>query len=263
MTELTENAESPDPSEVGTERPPRDGRTIGLDLLDRFGAAAVAGLAAGFLIGGFGGRMAMLLLRLTSSDSVIGIQSDDDFTIGQVTTSSFFLVLATTLIGTLLAFAYLLVRRWLPEHRRPLQAAVFFGVIGGAAVIKPGGVDFTLLDPLWLAVVLFIALPAAYGWVMAAMVEGLIARPGTYRKTRVAGHRVLRGRRVLRPVRRRHRRGWWPPGPDRATVAGPRRGRHPPRGHLDGADRSPRGRGRAGGRAGERRRRDPLTPSRR
>ena len=187
MTELTENAESPDPSGVGTERPPLDGRAIGLDLLDRFGAAAVAGLAAGFLIGGVGGRMAMLLLRLTSSDSVIGIQSDDDFTIGQVTTSSFFLVLATTLIGALLAFAYLLVRRWLPEHRRPLQAAVFFGVIGGAAVIKPGGVDFTLLDPLWLAVVLFIALPAAYGWVMAAMVEGLIARPGAYRKTRVAG----------------------------------------------------------------------------
>ncbi|MET0489425.1 MAG: hypothetical protein ABW143_04240 [Acidimicrobiales bacterium] len=187
MTEITENAESSDPSGVGTERMPLDGRTIGLDLLDRFGAAAVAGLAAGFLVGGLGGRMAMLLLRLTSSDAVIGIQSDDDFTIGQVTTSSFFLVLATTLIGTLLAFAYLLVRRWLPEHRRPLQAAVFFGVVGGAAVIKPGGVDFTLLDPLWLAVVLFIALPAAYGWAMAAMVEGLIARPGTYRKTRVAG----------------------------------------------------------------------------
>lgn len=187
MTELTENAESPEPADADTERPPLDGREIGLDLLDRFGAAALAGLTAGFLIGGVGGRLAMLLLRLTSSDAVVGIQSDDDFTIGQVSTASIFLIAATTLIGSLLAFAYLLVRRWLPEGQRPLQAAVFFGVIGGAAVIKPGGVDFTLLDPLLLAVVLFIALPAAYGWVMAAMVEGLIARPGTYRKTRVAG----------------------------------------------------------------------------
>ncbi len=176
MTELTETTET---GEI-------DGRAIGLDLLDRFGAAALAGLTAGFLIGGVGGRLAMLLLRLTSSDAVRGIESDDGFTIGQVSTQSIFLLAVTTLLGTLLAFAYLLVRRWLPERRRPLQAAAFFGVIGGAAVIKPDGVDFTRLDPLLLAVVLFIALPAAYGWVMAAMVEGLIARPGTYRKTRVA-----------------------------------------------------------------------------
>lgn len=177
MTELTDNV---------TETSESDGREIGLDLLDRFGAAALAGLSAGFLIGGIGGRLAMLLLRLTSSDAVVGIQSDDDFTIGQVSTASIFLLLATTLIGTLLAFVYLLVRRWLPERRRPLMAAIFFGVTGGAAVIKPDGVDFTLLDPLLLAVVLFIALPAAYGWTMAAVLEGLLARPGEYRKARVA-----------------------------------------------------------------------------
>jgi hypothetical protein len=100
---------------------------------------------------------------------------------------SIFLIAATTLIGTLLTFAYLLVRRWLPEGQRPLQAALFFGLIGGAAVIKPDGVDFTLLSPRWLAVLLFVALPAAYGWLMAFWVEGLIARPGHLRKARVAG----------------------------------------------------------------------------
>jgi hypothetical protein len=170
-------------TETGTTTAPADpsGREIGLDLLDRFGAAALAGLSAGFLVGGIGGRLAMLLLRLTSSDAVIGIQSDDDFTIGQVSTASIFLIAATTLIGTLLAFAYLLVRRWLPERRRPLQAAVFFGVVGGAAVIKPDGVDFNLLAPLWLAVLLFVALPTAYGWGMATMVEGLVERPGEHR----------------------------------------------------------------------------------
>ena len=158
-----------------------------LVLLDHFGAAALGGLSAGFLVGGLGGRMAMFILRVTSDASVIGIQSDDDFTIGRISTDSIFLIGATTLIGTLLAFAYLLVRRWLPEGQRPLQAALFFGLVGGAAVIKPDGVDFTLLSPLWLAVVLFVALPATYGWLMARIVERLIARPGHLRKARVAG----------------------------------------------------------------------------
>ena len=158
-----------------------------LVLLDHFGAAALGGLAAGFLVGGIGGRLAMFILRVTSDDRVIGIQSDDDFTIGRISSDSIFLIGAMTLIGTLLAFAYLLVRRWLPESRRPLQAALFFGLFGGAAVIKPDGVDFTFLSPLWLAVLLFVALPATYGWLMARIVEGLIARPGHLRKVRVAG----------------------------------------------------------------------------
>jgi len=158
-----------------------------LVLLDHFGAAALGGLAAGFLVGGIGGRLAMFILRVTSDDSVIGIQSDDDFTIGEISSDSVFLIAATTLVGTLLAFGYLLVRRWLPDGRRPLQAAVFFGLIGGAAVIKPEGVDFSLLSPLWLAIALFVALPAAYGAFMAWIVESLIARPGRLRKARVAG----------------------------------------------------------------------------
>lgn len=161
-------------------------REFGLELLDRFGAATLAGLACGFLIGGIGGRLAMFILRLTSSDALHGLRTDDDFTIGEITTSSAFLILVTTLIGTLLAFAYLLVRRWLPARRRPLQAAAFFALVGGAAIIKPDGVDFNLVEPHLLSVVLFIVLPGAYGWAMAASVEWLIDHPGTLRKGRVA-----------------------------------------------------------------------------
>ena len=64
-------------------------------------------MAAGFLVGGVGGRLAMFILRLTSDDSVRGIESDDGFTIGQISAQSFFLIAATTLLGTLLAFGYL------------------------------------------------------------------------------------------------------------------------------------------------------------
>jgi hypothetical protein len=157
-----------------------------LELLDRFGAAALAGIGTGFVIGGVGGRLAMFLLRLTSPDSLHGLATDDDFTIGEFSTDTIFLLLLTTLAGTLLAYAYLLVRRWLPERRRPLQSAVFFGLVGGALIVDPEGVDFTLLEPPALAIALFVVLPAAYGWVMAALIEHLIANPGRLRRTRVA-----------------------------------------------------------------------------
>jgi hypothetical protein len=163
--------------------PDRDGW---LDLLDRYGATATGGLVAGFVVGGVGGRLAMFVLRLTSSDGVIGIQSDDDFTIGQFSTDTIFLLLVTTLLGTLFAFGYLVVRRWLPAANRPALSAVFFALLGGSLVIEPDGVDFTLLSPEWLAVLLFILLPGAYGWVMAAIIEHLISHPGKARKARVA-----------------------------------------------------------------------------
>lgn len=89
-------------------RPVWPTKTDWLVLLDHFGAAALGGLAAGFLVGGIGGRLAMFILRVTSDDRVVGIQSDDDFTIGQISSASLFLILVTTLFGTLLAFGYLL-----------------------------------------------------------------------------------------------------------------------------------------------------------
>lgn len=51
---------------------------------------------------------------------------------------------------------------------------VFFGLIGGAFAIRPGGTDFTLLSPLWLAIALFIALPALYGVSLVLVTERLL-----------------------------------------------------------------------------------------
>ena len=155
-----------------------------LGLLRRLGAASLAGLVAGLAVGGVGGRLAMFVLRLTSSDSLRGVPTDDGFDIGSFTTDTIGLVLFTTLAGALFAVPYFVVRRWLPERRRPTQAAVFFGLVGGAAVIEPGGVDFTFIDPQVLAVALFIALPAAYGAAMAAGTEWLLDRPDRYRRAR-------------------------------------------------------------------------------
>jgi hypothetical protein len=149
-------------------------RTTARDGLERLAVGTAVGGAAGMLIGGIAGRLAMFLLRLTSDSSLTGVSTDDDFRIGSFTADTIFLILVTTVLGAALGGAYVGARRWLPRGHRPLVTAVTVGAIGGAAIIEPGGVDFTLLDPLWLAVTLFVALPAAFGAALAWGVEGLL-----------------------------------------------------------------------------------------
>jgi hypothetical protein len=142
----------------------------------RLSAVVVAGFVAGAAIGGIGGRLAMLVLRLTSSDTLHGLESDDGFVMGQVSGASLFLLAFTSLLGVLGALLYAAVRGWLPGPARPALAGVFGGVVGGALVVHPDGIDFRLLEPLWLAVALFVALPAAYGVAMSHLVERLLRR---------------------------------------------------------------------------------------
>ena len=46
-------------------------------------------------------------------------------------------------------------------------------------LIHADGVDFTVLKPMWLAVGLFIALPALFGLTIAAAAVDRIGRPGS------------------------------------------------------------------------------------
>jgi hypothetical protein len=137
----------------------------------RVSAASVGGSVSGALVGGVGGRLAMLVLRLTSDDSLHGLESDDGFVMGQVSSATMFLLVATAMLGVLGALFYLAVRSWLPQRRRALLTGVFGGIVGGAVVITTDGIDFSLLEPLPLAIVFFIALPAAYGVAMSNLVE--------------------------------------------------------------------------------------------
>jgi hypothetical protein len=147
--------------------------------VETLSGALAAGALAGALIGGVGGRLAMLVLRLTSDPSLHGLETDDGFVIGIVSTSTLFLIAVTTVLGTIGGLAYLGFREWLPARSRPWLTGAIAGVIGGAAVIRPGGIDFTKLEPLGLAVVMFVALPAAYGVAVSLMVErSLAARTG-------------------------------------------------------------------------------------
>jgi hypothetical protein len=134
-------------------------------------AAAVAGFTMGALIGGLGGRLAMLVLRLTSDPSLHGVETDDGFTIGVISSQTTFLIVITAVFGAVGGLVYVVVRTWLPSGRRAPAYGALSGVVGGSLVIHPDGLDFTVLDPLWLAIVMFIAIPAGYGFAVAALVE--------------------------------------------------------------------------------------------
>lgn len=140
-------------------------------LAGRLVTGLMYGAVCGALVGGVGGRLAMFVLRLTSSDHLRGLDTDDGFEIGSFTGGTVFLVVATSALGAVAGVAYVGLRRWLPERLRPVSAGVLAGAVGGAAVVEPEGLDFTLLDPLLLAVVLFVALPAAFGVLLSILLE--------------------------------------------------------------------------------------------
>ena len=147
-------------------------------------AGVLGGFATGAVIGGVGGRVAMFALRLTSSPTLSGVETDDGFTIGVVSGATVFLVALTGFAGVLGGIVYLGVRGWLPARWRPWITGVAMGIVGGAVVIRPDGLDFTLLEPLPLAVAMFIAIPAAYGVALSLMVERLLRGDSIVRRSR-------------------------------------------------------------------------------
>jgi hypothetical protein len=133
------------------------------------------GLVTGLLVGGLGGRIAMLVLRLTSSSTLHGVETDDGAIIGVVSFATIFLLLVASAVGVLGGVLYVVIRDWLPRRGRAAVAAGFGAIVGGAELLKPVGLDFTALAPLWLAVALFVAIPAGYGAVTSVLVERRLA----------------------------------------------------------------------------------------
>jgi hypothetical protein len=147
-------------------------------------AAAVAGSLTGAVVGGVGGRLAMFVLRLTSDPALRGLKTDDGFTIGIFSGATLFLVIVTTVLGMIGGLVYLVVRGWLPERGRPWLFGALTGIVGGATVIRPGGIDFTLLEPLGLAVVMFVALPGTYGVATSLLAERFLADDSAFGRSR-------------------------------------------------------------------------------
>jgi hypothetical protein len=134
-------------------------------------ACLAAGALAGFVAGGIGGRLAMLLLRLTSPGSVIGLESDDGFEIGLVSTRTIPFVLVMTAIGGVFGVLYAIARHGVPARLRLPAWTLFGAAVGGAAIVHDDGVDFAVLEPALLAILLFVAIPAVAAVVIVLLAE--------------------------------------------------------------------------------------------
>jgi len=149
-----------------TSTPLRDDLRAGAWWLLLGGAAGSLG---GLLVGGLGGRVLMLLLRHTSPEFV-GSVSDDGFEIGVVTHRTLQLLGATMQIGALNGIGYAAARWFLPRAWRLPVWTLVGAAVGGSVIVHRDGVDF-LLQPRWLAVASFVALPALGALAIAWFVE--------------------------------------------------------------------------------------------
>ena len=145
----------------------RDAAAVGWWVL----VGAASGAIAGALVGGVGGRLAMLLLRLTSPDDVIGMTSDDGFEIGVLSFDTAQLVLAMAMLGGINGVLYAALRGAIPQQLRLPLWSVFAAALGGASIVHDDGVDFAFLEPAALAIALFVVLPGAAAALVVLLVE--------------------------------------------------------------------------------------------
>jgi hypothetical protein len=132
-------------------------------------ALVVAVLTGVVCVGGLS-RLAMALLA-SRNPAAHGFRSDDGFTMGRVTLAgSANLVVLGIVVGVVGWLTYLVVRPLLfgPTWFRWFSLSLPPAVVAASLVVHPGGVDFTVLQPLWLTVGLFVAVPATYGPLMHA-----------------------------------------------------------------------------------------------
>jgi len=145
----------------------------------RMGAITAVGALLGLVVGGIGGRLAMMLLARLNPEAT-GVISDDGFTIGQFTVSDTLnLLFFATLLGVVGAGVYALLRglRIGPRWFQVLSIGAGPAVVVGAMIVHTDGVDFQLLKPTWLAVGLFVAIPGIYATLLTLFAERVL-RPG-------------------------------------------------------------------------------------
>jgi hypothetical protein len=155
---------------VSAEQPARDLRELAWRCLAAIGAGAITGA----VVGGIGGRLVMLVIRLQSDGSVRGLVTDDGFTIGQFTTATMFLVTVAAGLGAATGMLYLLLRRALPRRGRALGWGVVLGLFTGADILEPRNFDFVALDSKPFIVASFVLLPMVAALAIALVIERLL-----------------------------------------------------------------------------------------
>lgn len=141
------------------------------NALRRLAAVTWAGGVLGLLVGGVGGRLAMMLLARLNPGAT-GVISDDGFVMGRLSLETLDLLMTTTLLGVLGGGIYLALRGLMlgPRWFQVVSVALGPAVVVGSLLVHVDGVDFTL-EPTWLAIVMFVAIPGVYAAFLTVLSE--------------------------------------------------------------------------------------------
>jgi hypothetical protein len=169
--------------------------------MPRYGAvrylagAVAAGLGAGILAAGAGGRLVMRLLAVTSPDAE-GSLTEAGEIVGEITLGGTlgFIVFNGIAVGLLSAVLCALLRPVLP---RGLAGGAVLGalmlVVVGSRVdpLRADNFDFNIVGPTWLAVLAFAVLALFQGMLTIALAERISAPPPLTGRLLTAGRIVV------------------------------------------------------------------------
>jgi hypothetical protein len=182
---------------AGRPTPETTGRAA-LDGLRTLAVATTAGVVAGVLVAGLGGRLVMRILGATSGGAAQGKLTEADEVVGEITTGGTIgIVIFVGLFGGIFAaLAFIVVRRWLPATAGPaglVAGVLLLGTIGVGDAMSPDNVDFAILRPTWLAVTLIVGVALLFGVTFTALAARLDAGMPTLgdRPSSIAAHGSL------------------------------------------------------------------------
>src|SRR6266540_4380557 len=154
--------------------------------------AVTAGLVAGILAAGAGGRLVMRLLAVTAGPDAQGRITEAEQLVGRITVGGTlgFIVFTALFFGLASGMVYLLLHRWLPAGWAGGLAYGALLLVVAATRLEPlrrGNPDFDLVGPGWVSVATFALLVVFHGALVAALagrlsraVPLLAARPGAF-----------------------------------------------------------------------------------
>jgi hypothetical protein len=192
---MTPDASGATTAAVGEDAAVREG-AIGVTLRD-IARGGIAGVIAGAVVAGVGGRVVMRLAAVAVPDSRGGF-TENGFVIGSITPASLGLIAFGTFAGLLVGAFWVAVAPWIPGTgvRRALATMPLAVAVGGVGLVEGSNSDFRVLQNDPLVVAMLLGLVAAVGFVVALADEVLDRRlpaVATSRGRVVVAYAVLAG----------------------------------------------------------------------
>ena len=144
-------------------------------LVRAMGIGVLAGLAAGFVAGGLGSRVAMRISAIAAGPAMRGTFTENGNRVGEITQDGtlFLVVFNGPIVGLFGGLVYIALRPWLPRagRWRGLAFGALLLAVFGAVIIDADNIDFRLFGPPLLNVGMFAALFVLFGLIVAPLAE--------------------------------------------------------------------------------------------